>query len=304
MKRAIDIASIVGIILAFGLVVFGMVYGDVPELDSSEQPVLDENGDPVVNKGIDFGRMGAFIDPPSIAIVIGGTIGTLVLMFPLSQMAKVPKHLAIVFMPKQYVPSKYIETLVECARKARMSGLLALEEDAANMTDPFMKNGIQMTVDSVDPEKVKTQMESWLDNIDERHAQERSFYDKGAALAPAFGMIGTLIGLVLMLGNLTDIESVGPNMAVALLTTFYGSILANIIFAPISNKLRVRHDEEYLCMRIVCEGVQAIQAGENPNLIQDRLLNLLPTYAQKKYSGGGGDGEGGDGGGGKKKGKK
>lgn len=276
MKRTIDIASIVGLVLAIVLILFGVVTNTDAE-----------------TREITFNPLNifSFLDATSAAIVVGGTFGCLLIMFPIGQFAKIPKHLRIIFSPKKYIPTQYIQTLVECATKARINGLLALEEDAAQMQDAFMKNSLQMVVDSVDPEKVKTQMESWLDNIDERHAQELAFYDKGAALGPAFGMIGTLIGLVNMLKNLTDVASVGPNMAVALVTTFYGSILANVFFAPISNKLRVRHDEEYLCMRIICEGVQAIQAGENPKLIQDRLLHLLPEYQQKKFSEAGENGE-------------
>ena len=230
------------------------------------------------------GNIWNFYDLTSIAIVVGGTFASLLVMFPIQQFIKIPKHLYIIFMPRKYVPTKYIDIIVGCAKKARINGLLALEEDAAQMEDPFLKNSIQMVVDSVDPEKVKLQMESWLDNIDERHAQERAFYDKGASLAPAFGMIGTLIGLINMLKVLEDSTTIGPNMAIALVTTFYGSVLANIIFTPISNKLRVRHEEEYLCMRIICEGVEAIQAGENPKLIQDRLLHILPEYKKKKYA--------------------
>ena len=150
------------------------------------------------------------------------------------------------------------------------------------MDDVFLKNSIQMIVDSVDPENVKVQMESWIDSVEERHLQECSFYEKGAALAPGFGMIGTLIGLINLMKKLDDIDSVGPNMAVALITTFYGSVMANVIFTPIANKLMVRHDEEYLCMRIISEGIQSIQAGENPNLIQERLLHMLPEYKQSK----------------------
>lgn len=267
LKKRIDFASMIGLVLAFGLI----VYGIITNTDSKTGEVV-----------VDPQMLKRFFDIPSIAIVLGGTIGCLLVMFPLSQFKKIPKHLRIIFLPTQYQPLVYIDRLVECAKKARLDGLLSLEEETSRMEDSFLKKSMQMVVDSVDPEKVKSQMEDWLDNIDERHYQERTLYDKGAALGPAFGMIGTLIGLVNMLQNLTDMDSIGPNMAVALITTFYGSILANIIFAPISNKLRVRHEEEYLCMRIICEGVQAIQAGENPNLIQNRLNQILPEYQLKK----------------------
>ena len=285
MKRSVDIMSIIGLILAFGLMVFGIVFGKDPE---TEKYVVT------------FDTMKNFIDPPSIIIVVGGVLACLMFSFPLSQFTKIPKHLGIVFSPKIYKPEVYIAKIVECAKKARGNGLLALEEDTNEMTDAFMKNSFQMIVDSVDQEKVKEQMDCWLANLDDRHSADRAFYDKGAELGPAFGMIGTLIGLVNMLQNMSDIDSLGPNMAVALITTFYGSLLANAVFLPISNKLRVRHEEEYLCMSIIAEGVQAIQAGENPKLVEERLIHMLPEYRQKKFSIGdsGSDDDGG------KKGKK
>lgn len=285
MKRKIDIMSIIGFLLAFGLMVFGIMCSK------------KEDG------GYEFvtGTLGSFFDLPSIIIVVGGVIACLMFSFPISQFAKIPKHLGIIFSPKVYNPEVYIAKIVECAKKARANGLLALEEDTNEMTDAFMKNSFQMVVDSVDQEKVKEQMDCWLANLDDRHSSDRSFYDKGAELGPAFGMIGTLIGLINMLQNMSDIDTLGPNMAVALVTTFYGSVLANALFLPISNKLRVRHEEEYLCMTIIAEGVQAIQAGENPKLVQERLVHMLPEYRQKKFNpgdGGSSDDEGG------KKGKK
>lgn len=269
MKRSIDIMSILGFILAFGLMVFGIVFA----MDSETKEI-----------SITWENMGSFIDIPSIIITFGGVIATLMFMFPVSQFAKIPKHLAIIFSPKVYNPETYIAKIVECAKKARANGLLSLEEDTNAMTDNFMKNSFQMIVDSVDQEKVKEQMDCWLANLDDRHNSDRVFYDKGAEMGPAFGMIGTLIGLVNMLKDMSDMDSLGPNMAVALITTFYGSLVANALFVPISNKLRVRHEEEYLCMSIIAEGVQAIQAGENPKLVQERLIHMLPEYKQKKFN--------------------
>lgn len=270
MKRKIDLMSVVGLIFGVILVVMGIAITQITdEAGGSSYKIL-------------FINLKSFYDLPSIAIVLGGTIASLMLSFPWEQFARVPKHIRIIFMPQKYVAEEYITKLVECAKKARISGLLALEEDANSIEDAFLKNSLQMIVDSIDPEKVKAQMELWSQSVEERHTQERAFYDKGAQLAPAFGMVGTLIGLINMLKNLQDVASVGPNMSVALVTTFYGSCLANIVFAPISNKLRVRHDEEYLCMAIVYEGIQSIQSGENPKLIQEKLVHLLPEYRQSK----------------------
>lgn len=271
MKRKLDLMSIIGLVFGVGLIVFGII-------------LVQEKSDAGVKFIISTVNLKSFFDLPSIAIVVGGVAAVLMISFPLEQFARIPKHMRIIFTPQQFVPEEYIAVLVECAKKARINGLLALEEDANSVEDAFLKNSLQMIVDSIDPEKVKIQMESWVNSVEERHIQERAFYDKGAAYGPAFGMIGTLIGLINMLKNLTDIETVGPNMAVALVTTFYGSCLANLFFAPISNKLRVRHDEEFLCMLIICEGVQAIQSGENPKLIEEKLIHLLPEYRQAGIS--------------------
>ncbi len=273
MKRKIDLMSIIGLVLAVGLIVFCIMLTKLTAEDGSvSYTVLPVN-------------LGSFFDLPSIGIVVGGVFAALMVSFPLEQFTRIPKHLKIIFSPQRFDPEEYISVLVECAKKARINGLLALEEDANAVEDVFLRNSLQMIVDSIDPEKVKYQMESWVNSVEERHIQERSFYDKCAALGPAFGMIGTLIGLINMLKNLTDIETVGPNMSVALVTTFYGSCLANIFFMPVSNKLRVRHEEEYICMQIICEGVQSIQSGENPKLIEDKLIHLLPNYKREKIAG-------------------
>ena len=283
MKRKIDLMSIIGLVLAVVLIVGSIMLQSVKNEDgvSSHFEIWPTN-------------ILSFYDLPSIAIVVGGVIAVLMVSFPIEQFQRVPKHLKVIFAPQQFNPEEYISVLVECAKKARINGLLALEEDANAVEDVFLRNSLQMIVDSIDPEKVKYQMESWVNSVEERHIQERNFYDKGAAYGPAFGMIGTLIGLINMLKSLEDVSSVGPAMSVALVTTFYGSCLANIFFAPVSNKLKVRHDEEYICMLIVCEGVQAIQSGENPKLIEDKLIHLLPNYRREKMTGvESGDEEGG-----------
>ena len=259
--RGFDINSFLGLIIAMVLMVIGIILTKSTDEATGEAVYI-----------INWASLLNFWDPTSVFIVVGGTFASLMIAFPVSQFAKIPKHMGIIFSPKKYTPESYIEQIVTCAKKARINGLLALEEDVNQMTNAFLKSSLMMVVDSVDPDKLNEQLEASLENLDERHGQDCSFYDKGAALAPAFGMIGTLIGLINMLKDLQDIESIGPNMAVALITTLYGSMLANILFMPIANKLRMRHEEEYLCMKIVSEGVKGIQAGENPNFIEERLL--------------------------------
>ncbi len=253
-----DIMVIIGWRLAAALVLFGMVF----------------NNDTM---SFVFGNIGSFINYPSIAITIGGTLSVLMVSFPMKSFVKVFKHLKILLLPTKYDPNAYIEQIVEFAKEARMKGLLSLEAKLGDTKDKFLKSSLLLVVDSVEPDKVKQILNSELEYLDDRHAQDRAFYEKGAAYAPAFGMIGTLVGLVLMLKDMSNPDSIGPAMATALLTTFYGSLLANVVFLPIASKLKVRHEEEYLCKMLIVEGVQSIQAGENPKFIAEKLTQLLPT---------------------------
>ena len=271
MKKKLDIMSVSGLAIGLVLLVLGIVLFKNPMDEGGGYQILGSN-------------LKIFFNLPGAVIVFGGTAAVLMLSFPLEQFARVPIHLKKIFMPQQFIPEEYIAELVEYAKRARISGLLALEEDVKSIKNAFMKNSLQLIVDSVDPEKLVAQMDMWSQSIDDRHYQERAFYDKGAQLAPALGLIGTLIGIINMFRNLSDLSTVGSNLAVALVATFNGAFLAYFVFSPISNKLRVRHDEEYLCMEIIYVGIQAIQSGENPNLIQEKLEHLLPAYRKKEIS--------------------
>lgn len=285
-----DFMTILGWIMGLGLISFGIVFQAATETAAATMVWIN-----FVN----------FVDFPSLAITVGGTMAALMVAFPLSAFGKVGKHLKICVFPTKYDPFSYIDQIVEFAKEARMKGLLSLEDKLSETKDVFLKNSLMLVVDSVDPEKVHNLLEAELDHLDERHAQDRAFYDKGGAFAPGFGMIGTLIGLVNMLKQMSDPDALGPAMAVALLTTLYGSMLANLFFSPISNKLRIRHDEEYLCKVLICEGVEAIQAGENPNFIQEKLEKLVFKGKKRKSAAKSADGEeGADDGKKGKKGKK
>ncbi len=259
-----DILSFLGLVLAAVFIVLSILFGEVDGVFA----LVPE-------------QLKGFYDLPSIMIVIGGTIASLMLSFPLSSFAKIPKHLKIVFFPRKYNPQQYIEQITYFAKEARINGLLALEDKLSETKDKFLKSSILLVVDSVEPEKVRTLLNKELEYLEERHGQDMAFYSKGSDYAPAFGMIGTLIGLINLLANLEDTAALTKNMAVALVTTFYGVIMANVIFKPIANKLKVRHEEEYLCKMIISEGVQAIQDGDNPNFIQEKLTRLLPAYSLK-----------------------
>ena len=268
-----DIMSVLGWVLCIVLLLFGILF------DSNTMGLIFEN-------------LENFIDIPSVAIVIGGVIAALMVSFPLKSFTKIPKHLKIILFPTKYDPREYIAQIVELAKIARVNGLLALEGKLEETKDPFLKNSVMLVVDAVEPEKVKQLLATELEYLDERHAQDRAFYDKGSAYSPAFGMIGTLMGLINLLKKLDDPNAVAPAMAVALVTTFYGTILANVIFTPISNKLKMRHEEEYLCKLIIAEGVESIQAGDSPRFVEEKLTQLIPGFLTKNGLPGveGGDG--------------
>lgn len=180
--------------------------------------------------------------------------------------------------PKKYDPKKYIDQIVEYAQVARSRGLLALEESANQCTDAFMKSALMMIVDANDPEKVRGMLDDTIMFMCERHEQGRAFFEKGVTIFPAFGMLGTLVGLINMLSSLdlSDPTSLTSGMATALITTFYGSLFANVIFAPLGMALKNSHEEELLCMQIIEEGVLAIAGGSNPRYIQEKLEFMLP----------------------------
>ena len=256
-----DLMSLLGYIFGIGFVLLSIML----ENDFSITP----------------GNLTQFYDLPSIMIVIGGTIAAVMISFPGKSLGKIPKHFKIVLAPKKYNPQKYIEQIVYFAKEARINGLLALEDKLNGVEDKFLKNSLLLVVDSVEPEKVKALLNNELDYMDDRHNQDQAFYLQAAEYAPAFGMIGTLIGHINLLANLSDQAALAQSMAVALITTFYGTILANLFFKPIARKLKERHNEEYLCKMIIAEGVQAIQDGDNPNFIQEKLTRLLPVSSLK-----------------------
>lgn len=221
------------------------------------------------------GEFGWFVDIPSLAITVGGTIGVLIAVSPISFLKRIPKLFKIALFPPKYDPHKYIEQIVEYAKVARSKGLLALEDSANKCEDAFMKQGLMLIVDANDSAKVRQMLEDSIDFMSERHAEGSEFFGKGVSLAPAFGMLGTLVGLVIMLKNM-DNGNLGEAMAVALITTFYGSLFANVIFTPLEAALKNAHGAEVLCMEIVIEGVMAIAAGSNPRVIQEKLEFMLP----------------------------
>jgi chemotaxis protein MotA len=228
--------------------------------------------------GLDFALLGNFINGPSIFITVGGTLFTLMAAFPFKTFAHIPKHFKMVFGRSQKDPYEYVEIITELSKEARRKGLLSLEEKALSFDDEFLKDSLLLVVDAVESDKLKAWCDQKISNIQRRNQEERKFYEMGAALAPAFGMIGTLIGLVNMLKAMnleSGPEMLGQNMSVALITTFYGSMLANIIFLPMANKVEIAQDREMLFNEMIVEGVISIKEGENPKFIREKLMNFL-----------------------------
>ncbi len=250
-----DISTIVGILMGFALIVFGIASG----------------------KG--FSQLKNFWDLPSFLIVVLGTVAVLIASYPFKVLKNIPQHLKISTQGNRFDPMKYIDELVELAQIARKNGLLALEAKANEQPDPFFKQSLMLIVDGTDGEKIKEMLTNDLDYLSERHADIIGLYEKGSAVAPAFGMIGTLVGLVNMLKNMDPsaggASTLGVDMSVALVTTFYGCILAHLIFGPIANKLSIRNNEEYVCKQIIIEGVLAIQSGQNPKFLKEKLISFL-----------------------------
>lgn len=239
------------------------------------------------------GEIGNFIDPTSLLIVVGGTIGAIVASYSMEDLKKIPTLIQLAIKTPDTNYMTQIKQIIDMANLARKNGVLALEDQMENVDDTFIKNGIMLIVDGSDPELVKSMLNTQEYFTDERHAHYISMFELGSSCAPAMGMAGTLIGLVNMLNNLTgDMSTIGPSMAVALITTFYGVLLANLIFNPIVKQLQARNQDEMLCKDIIIEGVLSIQDGENPRVIQSKLEAFIAaTDLKAANAAGGGVGE-------------
>ena len=250
-----DIATVVGIFVAFGLVIAAIVTG----------------GSPVI-----------FISIPSAMIVIGGTIGATLVNYPLKDVLGLVGIIKNTFFYKTTDLSTLVEKFLEFANKARREGIISLEPALKEIEDEYLRKGLQLTVDGLEPDMIKEIMEIEISALEDRHEVGSDILITMGSLAPAMGMIGTVIGLIQMLQGLDDPSTIGPAMAVALITTFYGAILANIVFNPMAGKLKKRSKEEILAKELMLEGILAISKGENPQIIAERLNSYLPPKIRKK----------------------
>ncbi len=249
-----DLASIIGMIICFFMILFGIVFG---------------------KNGLDFGAVKNFLDAQSAIITFGGAFCAVLMMNTVKDFLAGLKAIKMIFKSPQLDTIGIIKKIIDLSNVARKEGLLSLEEAAGDIDDDFLKKGIMLVVDGTDPELVRAIMETELAAIEGRHKKKAKFWENVASMGPAWGMIGTLIGLVNMLQNMSDAAAIGPAMAVALITTLYGSMLANWIATPTSTKLGALNDTEMMLKEIMVEGLLSIQAGENPRVIEEKLKSFL-----------------------------
>ena len=253
-----DLATIIGLVAGMGAVFFSIVFGGE--------------------------SLATFINPPSLIVVLGGTVGATLITFPLADVVKVGAVVKNAFFAQSHSPINTIKQIVGFANQARRDGVLSLENSLDTVDDDFLRRGLQLAIDGVEPQTLRDAMEVEIIYVEERHNLGQDLFNAMNKYCPAFGMIGTLIGLVIMLNNMSDPTSIGPAMAVALITTFYGALFSNLVFAPIAAKLKNRSGEESLYRTIVVEGVVMILLGEQPRMVEEKLKAFLAPNMRQAAS--------------------
>ncbi len=248
-----DIASLLGLLLGFVMLIFGILSACGSITIAAEE----------------------YLDGPSAIITFGGAFSATLLSHSLADFIGGLQSFTLIFKAPAINTGEMIKKIIDLSNVARKEGLLSLEEAAADMDEPFLKKGILLIVDGTDPDLVRAIMETELISIEGRHKTRIGFWDTLGSMGPAWGMIGTLVGLVDMLYHMSDMEKLGPSMAVALITTLYGSLLANWLSIPISNKLKADNASEMMLKEVMIEGLLSIQAGENPRVIEEKLKSFL-----------------------------
>jgi chemotaxis protein MotA len=258
LEAIVDLATLLGIIVATGLVISSILMG---------------------------GPGAWFINYPSLMIVLGGTMGATLINYPLSDVISVFKVTKNAFRNKSYQPINLIPRMVHFAKKARREGILSFEAQLKEINDPFMVRCMQMAIDGMEGDAMEEVLNTEIMWLEERHRLGAEIFSTMGSFAPAIGMLGTIIGLVQMLMQMTNPSAIGAPMAVALLTTFYGTLLANLLFLPISGKLKVRSRQEILAKQMVLQGILSIQAGDNHRIVEQKLKAFISPNA-RGYSAG------------------
>jgi chemotaxis protein MotA len=221
------------------------------------------------------GHLAALLSPTAALIVFGGTFGAVVISTPGEQLRQIPKVLKIAFRPQKLDANRTIDELVELATIARRDGLLALEDRVEAHEDEFLRGGLRLVVDGVDSDLVRSILETELSFLEDRHEKGVQVFEAAGGFAPTMGIIGTVMGLVHVLGGLTNVDTLGPQIATAFIATLYGVASANVLYLPIAAKLKRRSRDEVLIRELMIEGILSIQAGENPNILRHKLRAFL-----------------------------
>jgi chemotaxis protein MotA len=236
----------------------------------------------IMENGGSFASLASLWAPTAFLIVIGGTFGALFVSFPMDELKLVPTLIKQTFLKNQLEIGDLVSKLVKFAEKARREGLLALEAEVASAGDPFLQKGIQLVADGLDQETIKDMLETELDFVASRHAAAASILDAAGGFAPTLGVLGCVMGLITVLGNLDDPGALGPAIAVAFVATLYGVGIANVVFLPMAQKLKRKSEEELLMREVMIAGIIAIQAGDNPQIVEEKLKAYLSPALRKK----------------------
>jgi chemotaxis protein MotA len=263
-----DIATIAGLLLAFGALMVAVL--------------------------IEGGKLGGFFNVSAGIIVLGGTLGAMVVCYPFKTILGMPGVLKQAFFAMEIDPLGMMKTVIQFARKARREGILVLEEDAKRLNNEFLKTGIQLVVDGTPGELVREILETQVRSMEQRHQTGEGMFSTLGGFAPTLGILGTVMGLVHMLASLDEPGKMGPAIAAAFIATLYGVGTANLIFLPIASKLKARSQAESLAYELAIEGILSLQAGDNPRVVASKMASFLPPKlrAQFEQETAGGVGEG------------
>ncbi|NTV14013.1 MAG: flagellar motor protein [Desulfobulbaceae bacterium] len=251
-----EIATIIGLIMGIGAVIGGHI--------------------------LEGGHMAALIQPTAAMIVLGGSFGATFVSFPLAVVIKAMKDVVHVFLPPKYEPEKIIKEIVAWSTKARQNGLISLEQDAKNISDPYVRKGLNLIVDGTEPETFRETMETELSTFEEHEKTSAEFFEAAGGFAPTIGIIGAVLGLIHVMENLSDSSKLGAGIAVAFVATIYGLVTANLICLPFSSKLKQQLKQQVRQKEIILEGLYALQAGANPRIIEEKLKAYLIDEGKEK----------------------
>ncbi|NJL31648.1 MAG: motility protein A [Phycisphaerales bacterium] len=223
------------------------------------------------------GNLAYYVDIPSMILVVGATFTSMFFSVPTRNLKNTFRIVRKLAFPAKVSVEQIISDMVRYAEQARRNGILSLESVTREINDPFLVRGLQLAIDGTDPALIEQVLNAEIDAIADRHDMGKYIFDSMAKYAPAFGMIGTLVGLVIMLQNMDDPSKIGPGMAVAILTTLYGAVIANSFALPMADRMAKRSAEELMVKTIILKGIMAIQSGDNPRVVEQKLRSFLPN---------------------------